>query len=231
MPKVFLGTVNTKYMAISVSYVLGALISLPKTLYFNFRALPIKEAYKIPFIIWHNVRIVEIHKGIIRFPNGVKPFMVRMGYGGSLSVQEWSHSIINLRKGHVIFEGNARLTSGFSLDCGGELSIGKNFSANKNSFISCSKSVKIGDNVMLGDNVTIRDSDGHTVYLNELPKMSQRPVVIGNHVWIASHACILKGAKIGDNSILAYGALLIKGTLTPSVIWGGATGFDSTNRG
>ena len=56
----------------------------------------------------------------------------------------------------------------------------------------------------------IRDSDGHTVTLNGLAKMSQRPIYIGKHVWIASHAHVLKGSYIPDNCIVAYRSLVTR---------------------
>ena len=55
------------------------LLSLPKTIYFNIVSLPISQAIKIPVFLGWNVKIIETHKNILRFPNGVKPFMVRIG--------------------------------------------------------------------------------------------------------------------------------------------------------
>ena len=37
-----------------------------------------------------------------------------------------------------------------------------------------------------------------------------RPVVIGNHVWIAAGAMILKGVTIGDGAVIAAGAVVTK---------------------
>lgn len=34
------------------------------------------------------------------------------------------------------------------------------------------------------------------------------PVIIGKNVWIAANCCILKGAKIGDNSIIGAGCVV-----------------------
>lgn len=194
----------------NLSKILGLIISIPNTIWFNLRAFPFSIAVKLPILIYYKVRVVNIHRGIILFPNGAKTFMVRMGYGGSKSIIEHDHSIINIRKGHVRFEGTAGFAAGFSLDCCGDLSFGKGFSCNKNAFISCSKEVRFGEKVMFGDNVTVRDSDGHTVYLNNEPKTSQRPILIGNHVWIASHAHILKGSVINDDSIVAYRSLVTR---------------------
>lgn len=202
--------VKNKKKRISISKILGLLCSIPKTLYFNLRAFPLAIALKLPVLVYYKVRIVEIHKNIIQFPNGFHPLMVRIGYGGGRSIIGHNYSIINMRKGHVRFLGSANFAEGTVLDNCGELTFGPHFSTNKNPFISCSKEITFGDDVMFGYNVSVRDSDGHTVYLDGEPKVSQRPIVIGNHVWIASHAHVLKGSTVANGSIVAYRALVTR---------------------
>lgn len=194
----------------SVGKLLGIIISFPKTIYFNFRALPLDQAIKLPIFLWYNVSILSVKKGVIHFPNGVRPFMIGIGKGGTKEVIANPHSQISVGGGSLSFLGAAGFASGISLDCTGDMTIGANFSTNKNAFISCSKKIVIGERVMLGDNCVIRDSDGHTVTLNGMAKVSQRPIFIGNHVWIASHAHVLKGSYIADNSIVAYRSLVTR---------------------
>lgn len=199
--------VKNKKKRISISKILGLLCSIPKTIYFNLRAFPLAIALKLPVLVYYKVRIVEIHKNIIQFPNGFHPLMVRIGYGGGRSIIGHNYSIINIRKGHVRFLGSANFAEGTVLDNCGELTFGHHFSTNKNPFISCSKEITFGDDVMFGYNVSVRDSDGHTVYLDGEPKTSQRPIIVGNHAWLASHSHVLKGAVIPDDSIVAFGCV------------------------
>lgn len=51
-------------------------------------------------------------------------------------------------------------------------------------------------------------------------KVNQRFVVIGNDVWIGSHACILNGCTIGDGAVIAAGAVVTK-DVPPYAIVGG----------
>ena len=194
----------------TIGKLLGIIISFPKTIYFNLRALPLHQAIRLPIFLWYNVRILSVKKGIIHFPNGFHPFMIGIGKGGTKEVIAYPHSQISVGGGSLSFLGAAGFSSGVSLDCTGNMTIGANFSTNKNAFISCSKEIIIGERVMLGDNCVIRDSDGHTVTQNGVAKMSQRPIYIGNHVWIASHAHVLKGSYIPDNSIVAYRSLVTR---------------------
>lgn len=195
-------------MKLSINKVLFGLLSLPKTIYFNFKTFPVSIARKLPVIIAYDVKIAETHKGIIEFTPKVKkirPGMVVFGYGGSRGQIPNHRGEICLQKGKLVLDGSMILGKGSSLRLNGNLFIGDNFKGNQNTFISCtSSSSKIGEDVMLGWNVAIRDSDGHTVYVDGTPKESIRPFSIGNHVWICAEAHILKGVIIGNDSIVAY---------------------------
>ena len=184
--------------------------SLPKTIFFNFKVLPLKQAIIFPFIIGWNTKIVASKRGGVIFPNGCRPGMVRIGFGGSKSVPTDHKGQICLYGGHLIIEGRLCMSAGSTLDCSGEMRIGKNFSTNKNAFISCSKEVTIGEDVMLGWNVQIYDGSGHTVSHNGIAKSHTAPIKVGNHVWLASYSNLLKGAEVGDGSIVAWRSLVTK---------------------
>ncbi|MEL6555057.1 MAG: acyltransferase [Cyanobacteria bacterium J06621_11] len=47
-----------------------------------------------------------------------------------------------------------------------------------------------------------------------------KPIVIGDNVWIASRATILSGVTIGDNSVVAAGALVTKNIPPNSIAMG-----------
>lgn len=100
---------------------------------------------------------------------------------------------------------------GTSIRVGGNLIVGDKFSCNVNTLISCNHKITFGSECLLGWNVNIRDSDNHTVIVNDVPREKDFcPVSIGNHVWIASYADVLKGVSIPDNSIVAYRACVTK---------------------
>ncbi len=65
--------------------------------------------------------------------------------------------------------------------------------------IMANKSIIIGKDFLCAWGVFISDSDWHTI--NNMNH--QADVVIGDHVWIANNSTVLKGSKIGDNSIIA----------------------------
>ncbi|MDE7192107.1 MAG: sugar O-acetyltransferase, partial [Clostridia bacterium] len=50
--------------------------------------------------------------------------------------------------------------------------------------------------------------------------MLPAPVKIGNNVWIGAHATILSGVTIGDNAIIAAGAVVTKDVPQNTVVAG-----------
>jgi len=102
------------------------------------------------------------------------------------------------------------------------IEIGDEVAFNNNIFICCAQKVKIGDNCLIGEGVTIFDFEAHGTLPNERRKLGdKKEVIIGNNVWIGSKVIILKGAKIGDNSVIAAGSVVLGKEYPSNVIIGG----------
>lgn len=103
-----------------------------------------------------------------------------------------------------------------------KLSIGRNCFINRGVQFDCSGRVSVGDNCSIGFNVLVTTSthlekdqvgeDGRTVIGED--------VIIGNGVWIGANSTILPGTEVGDNCIIAAGAV-VKGKLDPSGVYAG----------
>lgn len=211
-------------MGKKIRFVLFLLLSLPKTVYFNFKTLPFSQAIRIPILIGYNIKIVASKKNVIKFSNTIRPFMVRIGFGGTKQVTPKRYGIISVEKGSLVFHGQATLAAGSTIDCSGHMEIGDHFSTNRNCFVSCSKEVIIGNNVMLGWDVSIFDAIGHTVYYHNVPKDSQSPIIIGDHVWLCSKSQILKGTCIGNGSIVAWGCIATRDYKEENILIAGIPG-------
>lgn len=102
------------------------------------------------------------------------------------------------------------------------IEIGDEVAFNNNIFICCAQRVKIGNNCLIGEGVTIFDFEAHgTSPYNRHKLGNEKEVIIGNNVWIGSKVIILKGAKIGDNSIIAAGSVVLGKEYPSNVIIGG----------
>ena len=129
-------------------------------------------------------------------------------------------------KGKLEFTGTADLKEGITIliTNSGKITFGDQFSCNRNCCFSSDSKIEFGNDVLLGWNVNIRTSDGHPVCKVDDERQIlnlARPVRIGNHVWIAANADILKGVDIQDNCIIGYRSCVTKSILEKNVVIAG----------
>lgn len=94
------------------------------------------------------------------------------------------------------------------------LTIGDNVSINHGDIVVCREKITIGNNVQLGPNVLIYDHD-HMYSSSEgvLPgQYKTEEIEIGDNVWIGANCVILRGTRIGANSVVGAGSV-IKGEI------------------
>lgn len=77
-----------------------------------------------------------------------------------------------------------------------------------NCYFQAINGIRIGDDTIIAPGVKIISSDHDPINLNN-HKLSS-PVVIGNTCWIGANAVILPEVIIGDNTIVAAGAVVTK---------------------
>lgn len=101
---------------------------------------------------------------------------------------------------------------------GGKLRIGQG-AANVGLTIMCAKEVTIGDGVRIGRNVSIRDWNGPHVIINHNYR-NHAPVHICDHVWLCSGCSIMPGVTIGEGSVVAANAIVLKDVPPHSLVAG-----------
>lgn len=72
--------------------------------------------------------------------------------------------------------------------------------------------ITIGDDCMFSNHIIVRTSDSHPIYdltTNERINMP-RPIIIGNHVWIAPNTKIMKGSNIANGCIIGSDSTITK---------------------
>jgi len=91
--------------------------------------------------------------------------------------------------------------------------IGNNVGLSGTGITARSRSIQIGNGTIIGPNVIITDSDFHALWPPDNrtcnPALeNDKDVFIGKNVWIGMNSVILKGANIGDNSIIGAGSIV-----------------------
>ena len=102
----------------------------------------------------------------------------------------------------------------------GELQLGKYILISPGTSIRSAKKIVIGDSTMIASDVTITDSDWHDIYDRTDYVASPKEVIIQENVWIGEKSLILKGSKIGKNSIIGAGSV-VSGEVPANVIFAG----------
>jgi acetyltransferase-like isoleucine patch superfamily enzyme len=76
--------------------------------------------------------------------------------------------------------------------------------------ISAATEIVIEESCMLAQGVFVTDSDWHGVYDRSHPVGNTLPVRIEKNVWIGDSAIICKGVRIGENSIIGAGSVVVR---------------------
>ena len=86
--------------------------------------------------------------------------------------------------------------------------------------------ISIGAHTLIASGVRIQDNDGHPLDPvsrrngDPVPEEAVKPVVVGSTVWIGARAIILKGVTIGDEAVVAAGAVVTKDVAPRAVVAG-----------
>ncbi|ASV10810.1 DapH/DapD/GlmU-related protein [Leptospira santarosai] len=177
--------------------------------------------------------ISELYVFYVRFSSGLmliiksKIWCVRIEKGssvfGKIIFYRFPGSVIRIGENFTSISNSFRASAStiFSptrfktLSPSAKILIGNDVGVNGLSITARSKSVIIGNGVMFAPNVTIMDSSFHALWppegrLTNPDFESDDDVVIGNNVWLGSQVIVLKGVKIGNNSVIGAGSIVTK---------------------
>lgn len=183
-------------------------VGIFKTLWFNFRYLPLKQAVKLPFIFASNTRVLTCHKGFCKF-NGEPRFgIVRIGFNRSYNNGCPCHISID---GTMEVNGNGNHS--FGAGCrlvvkkSAILEIGNDFGCTGDTNITVFNRISIGDSNLWSYGCVVRDNDGHSIYDENGNIINQpKPIIFGDKIWMGCKCIVLKGSKIASNTIIAAGS-------------------------
>ncbi len=147
--------------------------------------------------------------------------ILQCGKYNSISDTDYEAQLEQLRSMLGSVGENVWIAKNFNCDNGKKIFIGINFTGNYNLTILDIREVYIGDNVMIGPS-TLITTVGHP-----LSPMGRRkhlgiakPVTIGNDVWIGVNCTFLPGVTIGNNVVVAAGAVVTKDVPDNCVVGG-----------
>lgn len=107
----------------------------------------------------------------------------------------------------------------FTSDFGKNIHVGKNVFINSGCRFQDHGGITLGDGTLVGHNVVLATLN-HGFAPEDRGSMYPKPIHTGKNVWIGANATVLPGVTIGDNAIVAAGAVVTK-NVPENVIVGG----------
>lgn len=111
----------------------------------------------------------------------------------------------------IIFDGNKGIVNLINRGNNNIITIGKDTSMETVYMVSmgCNNSIEIGKECMFSGDVEVWNTDSHLITDENGNALNpSKPVSIGDRVWVGKHVKILKGASIGDDSVLGMNAVV-----------------------
>ncbi|MCF2592458.1 sugar O-acetyltransferase [Bacteroides caecigallinarum] len=107
----------------------------------------------------------------------------------------------------------------FYSDFGKNIHVGENVFINACCHFQDHGGVTLGDGCQIGHNVVFATLN-HGLQPEERGITYPAPIVLGKNVWVGSNSTILQGVTIGDNAVIAAGAV-VTSDVEPGTIVGG----------
>lgn len=87
--------------------------------------------------------------------------------------------------------------------------------------VGINNTITIGKDCMFSDNIEIWASDTHSIFNDKGELVNEeKPVVIGDNVWVGAYVKILKGVTVGKGSVIGMNTLVLKDISQNSVYAG-----------
>ncbi|MCC3275349.1 sugar O-acetyltransferase [Arthrobacter sp. zg-Y20] len=97
----------------------------------------------------------------------------------------------------------------FSSDFGRNIALGKRVFINAGCRFQDQGGISIGDDCLIGHNVVLATLN-HDLAPDRRADMHPAPVTLGRNVWLGSNVTVLPGVSVGDDSVVAAGAVVTK---------------------
>jgi len=181
-------------------------LSLSKTIYFNFKCLPFRQACKLPIFIYHNTSIYRIGKIEIKS----KEIFQGMIQWGKLGYKSSGKGKI-CNNGKIEFEGPVFWWGGCILENNGTMVFKGYTQIGEGTLILIRDYLEIGRYTRIGFLSFFMDSDDHFTVNMENQKVARNkaPIIIGKYNWIANKTVIKKNTKTPDYTIVASSNTLL----------------------
>ena len=158
----------------------------------------------------------EIHRFMDEMSNEARriTFQLNTAYHSPEEVRELLSELF----GYTVPQ-SLRVFPPFYADFGKNISVGEHVFINACCHFQDHGGVTLGDGCQIGHNVVFATLN-HGLQPEERGHTWPAPIVLGRNVWVGSNATLLQGITIGDNAVVAAGAVVTKDVPANTVVGG-----------
>lgn len=196
-----------------------------KTLYFNFKMLPFRQALKCPVFIYGKIRFTSL-KGRVILKGTITKGMIGIGQPYEMNKASAGITEISLN-GTLVFKGYCQLGKDTFLHVGynGICTFGNMASLASRGKLICTTAVTFGDYARLGSECQVIDTNFHDMIdtSTNLKLPINKGIVIGDYNFFSNRVTVMKGVKTPAYTSVASNTLCNKDytTLGTHVLIGG----------
>ena len=158
--------------------------------------------------------LIAIFSFILSLQNMLTDFIIFL----TASQQKSAQSSVTRITAKPVGEG-VRIETPFYTDFGKNITVGNHVFINAGCKFQDQGGIFIGDGTFIGHNTVLATLD-HDIDPDKRHLLYPAPIHIGKRVWVGANATILPGVTIGDNSVVAAGAVVTKDVPADTVVGG-----------
>lgn len=184
-------------------------IGIVNTVRINSHYFGIKGILRPVILVGRHTKIGKLSGKIVVNESYVGMVTYGLGHVGIVD-NKYRRSMLE-NTGVITFSGKAHFGPGTRITCAGDLTFGNNAAVNANSDIVCNKEIHIGNDFLMSWECLLMDTDYHAIYAkSDMTKRinDDKPITIGNHVWVGCRSIVLKGSSISDGNVVAAGSIV-----------------------
>lgn len=185
------------------------LLALPRSIWYNFRLLPFRQARRLPLLISHRTVVETLSGRVLLAEEKPKMGLVKIGFATcQCSDFRYDRTRLNIR-GTVKIAASCSVGAGACIEVGegAELTLGENFHLGPKSLILCHKAINFGRNNRISWSCTFMDTDQHPLVDAEGRCVNpDKAIVIGDNCWVGCHVIVSKGVELPDRTTVGAGS-------------------------
>lgn len=187
------------------------LLALPRSICFNLRMLPLRQAWRLPILVSHRTKVENLSGKMMMLADKPRIGLVKVGFNIYQHTDfRFDRTRLNLR-GQWVVNGECAVGTGACLNIGesGVLTFGDNVSIGPKTLIICHKGITFGSHNQTSWCCTLMDTDQHRLVNDQGNCCNEdRPIQFADGVWLGCHVIVTKGTSLAPHTTVGAGSVL-----------------------